>query len=70
MVFCYYKFGLTQSTEAARDKSLATAARQIYELEKAWGADLGGADSKKRFDELFAEAPKLKTAYQALRKGK
>ena len=44
MVLCFYKHGLTASTKEARDKSLASAARQIVELEKAWGGDFGGAD--------------------------
>jgi hypothetical protein len=69
LVLSYYRHGLTLSTKDARDKSLALAAGRIVEFEKAWGADFGGDVSKQRFDELFTEAPALRKAYLAARKG-
>ena len=42
----------------------------MVQLECSRGEDFGSEASKQRFDELFAQEPALKLAYEGLRKKK
>jgi tetratricopeptide (TPR) repeat protein len=58
---------LKSRTGKDRDKAAHLTALKMMELEHNW-PDFGGGASKKRFDDLLAEEPKLKAEYENLRK--
>lgn len=70
MVYCYVKLGEAKVGKEEKDKFLRQAAQQVVQLERSWGEDFGSEASRKRFDELFAQEPALKLAYEGLRKKK
>jgi hypothetical protein len=66
-VHAYLQVGLGKPGQADRDKYVRTAAQQIANLESSWEG-FGSDASRKRFTELFARQPALKTAYDAIKK--
>lgn len=64
VVYSFYKFGATTTDPAKADRTIKDAAKQMVDLEKKWGG-WGSDASAKRFNDLLAAEPKLKTAYEA-----
>lgn len=66
MALGMYKFGKTSKDPAKATKGLSDAAGLIEKLESSQ-PDFGSIDSKKRFDDLFASEPELKSVFDALK---
>jgi hypothetical protein len=65
---CYFKYAQGLADEAKRDEAIRRAASFITRLEGSW-PDLGGPESRARFEDLLERAPVLKEQYDKLKSG-
>jgi TolA-binding protein len=67
MIRSYYRWGMTKTDKAARDKFTADTATQYAALERSYEG-FGSDAVQKKVTELLAAEPALKAAYEAARK--
>jgi tetratricopeptide (TPR) repeat protein len=68
MTECLYKYAQSPNGAKNRDRDVKRAAGFIVNLEKNW-PDLGGEESKARFDDLLERESPLKEQYDKLKAG-